>query len=98
MMTRQDDIAKKRNNKIVTYHLSAKATATKMLSKPPLSEKTKQDVIGLTSPSSIAYSIWRRELVESSKYNITWHAGGRTIVRRKGHEESPGRVLNLLVE
>jgi hypothetical protein len=31
MMTHQDDIAKKRNNEIVTYHLSAKATAAKML-------------------------------------------------------------------
>jgi hypothetical protein len=64
MMTCQDDIAKKRNNEIVTYHLSAKATAAKMLSKPPLSEKTKQDVIALTSSlSSITYSIWRWELV-----------------------------------
>jgi hypothetical protein len=52
MMTRQDDIAKKRNNEIVTYH------AAKMLSKIPLSEKTKQDAMALTSLASLAYSIW----------------------------------------
>jgi hypothetical protein len=57
MMTHPDDIAKKRYNEIVTYHLYAEATAAKMLSKPPLSEKTKQDVIALTSLSSIVYSI-----------------------------------------
>jgi hypothetical protein len=57
MMTHPDDIAKKRYNEIVTYHLYTEATAAKMLSKPPLSEKTKQDVIALTSLSSIVYSI-----------------------------------------
>jgi hypothetical protein len=31
MMTHQDGIAKKQNNEIVTYHLSAKATAAKVL-------------------------------------------------------------------
>lgn len=41
MRTWQDDIAKKGNNEIGTYHLSAKATAVKMLSKSPLCEKDK---------------------------------------------------------
>jgi hypothetical protein len=96
MMTRQDDIAKKRNKEIVTYNLSSKAAAAKMLSKPQLSEKTKQDVMALTSLSSIAYTIWKRELVDASNYNITCLDGGRTMVKRKGHGESTSRVLNLL--
>jgi hypothetical protein len=96
MMTHQDDIAKKRNNEIVTYNLSAKAAASKMLSKPPLSEKTEEDVMALTSLAFPAYSIWQRELVESSKYDITCLEGGRIKVSRKGHEESSARVLNLL--
>jgi hypothetical protein len=58
MMTCQDDVAKKRNNEfIITYHLSAKATDAKMLSKPPKSEKMKQDVIALTSLSSLSLSL-----------------------------------------
>jgi hypothetical protein len=77
-----------------TYHLYAKATASKMLSKCPTYEKMKQDVIALTS--LISNSIWRRELVESLKYNVTCLDGGRNRVRRKGHEESSARVLNLL--
>jgi hypothetical protein len=62
----------------------------------PLSEKTKQDAFSLTSLASLSYSIWQRELVESSKYDITCFEGGRTKIRRKGHEESSARVLNLL--
>jgi hypothetical protein len=61
-----------------------------------LSEKTKQDAIALTSLASLSYSIWQGELVESSKYDITCLKGGRTKLRRKGHEESSARVLNLL--
>jgi hypothetical protein len=61
-----------------------------------LSEKTKQDATALTSLVSLSYSIWQRELVESSKYDITYFEGGRTKIRRKVHKESSARVLNLL--
>ena len=50
----------------------------------------------MTSLSGLSYSIWRRELVESLKYDVTCLDGGGNRVTRKGHEESSARLLNHL--